>query len=94
MHSKAECKASSRCRNCGGPHRSFSRDCQARPNKLGPVEKKLLEAIHRSEHLLYAKTALAKVAAKREEEAIIASNRHVFMVEGSDYGVLESEEEV
>ncbi|CCU83035.1 putative effector related to avrK1 and avra10 (EKA) [Blumeria hordei DH14] len=39
MHLEAECKALTKCRNCGGPHRSDSRDCKVRPGKSGPVAR-------------------------------------------------------
>ncbi|CCU82619.1 EKA-like protein [Blumeria hordei DH14] len=37
MHSSSECKAHTKCRNCGGPHRSDSRDCLARLSGLPSV---------------------------------------------------------
>ena len=37
MHSEEECKASTRCRNCGGPHLSDPQDFQARTNKSNVI---------------------------------------------------------
>ncbi|RKF59116.1 putative eka-like protein [Golovinomyces cichoracearum] len=39
MHDISECKALTRCRNCGGPHRSDNRICLARPTRSGPINK-------------------------------------------------------
>ncbi|CCU82299.1 putative effector protein [Blumeria hordei DH14] len=83
MHSESECKALTRCRNCGGPHRSDSRACLARPNKSGPIQQGE-----------FAKVARFRAAGKRAEEAIMASAKDVSMAEGSGFGILESEEEV
>lgn len=42
MHSTTECKAYTKCRNCGGPYCSDSRSCLARPTRSGPVTKEQL----------------------------------------------------
>ncbi len=43
MHAEDECKAPTRCRNCGGPHRSDSVKCLARPNRAGAPTKEQLK---------------------------------------------------
>lgn len=65
MYSETECKTPTRCRNCGGPHRSDSRHCQARPRKDGPVTKEQLAAIRKVEQGRYADFARVKAAYKR-----------------------------
>ncbi|CCU76024.1 EKA-like protein [Blumeria hordei DH14] len=94
MHSESECKALTRCRNCGGPHRSDSRACLARPSKSGPVPKEQLARIRQIQQGEFAKVARFRAAAKRAEEATMASTKDVSMAEGSGFGILESEEEV
>ncbi|CCU82036.1 EKA-like protein [Blumeria hordei DH14] len=94
MHSESECKALTRCRNCGGPHRSDSRACLARPSKSGPVPKEQLARIRQIQQGEFAKVARFRAAAKRAEEATMASTKDVSMAEGSGLGILESEEEV
>ena len=94
MHSESECKALTRCRNCGGPHRSDSRACLARPSKSGPVTKEQLARIRQIQQGEFAKVARFRAAAKRAEEATMASTKDVSMAEGSGLGILESEEEV
>lgn len=93
MHSEEDCKTSTRCRSCGGPHRLFSRDCRARLNKFGPVDKKQPEAIRQAEHIFYAQVACAKAVAKRVEGVIVALTKDISMAEGSVCRVLKSEEE-
>ena len=73
MHSSAECKASSKCRNCGGPHRSDSRSCLARPTRSGPVTKEQLITIRQASQREFAAAARAKAAVKRAEAAAIAA---------------------
>ncbi|POS84447.1 hypothetical protein EPUL_002935 [Erysiphe pulchra] len=42
MHTQDTCMDATRCRNCGGPHRSDSRKCLARPTRHGaPTKEKL-----------------------------------------------------
>ncbi|KAI0993503.1 hypothetical protein K3495_g14682 [Podosphaera aphanis] len=73
MHSSAECKAPSKCRNCGGPHRSDSRSCLARPTRSGPVTKEQLITIRQASQREFAAVARAKAAVKRAEAAAIAA---------------------
>ena len=94
MHSEEECKALTKCRNCGGPHRSDFQDCLARPSKNGPVTKEQLAFIRQVEQGKFAEVARARVAARRAEEAILAAAKDVSMDEATGFGVLESEEEV
>ena len=87
MHSEAECKALTKCRNCGGPHRSDSRICQVRPSKSGPVTKEQLARIRHIQQGEFAKVARARAAAKRAEETIMVSAKDVSMAEGSGLGI-------
>ncbi|CCU74341.1 EKA-like protein [Blumeria hordei DH14] len=79
MHSESECKALTRCRNCGGPHRSDSRACLARPSKSGPVPKEQLARIRQIQQGEFVKVARFRAAAKRAEEATMASTKDVSM---------------
>ncbi|CCU76829.1 putative effector protein [Blumeria hordei DH14] len=74
MHSSAECKAHTKCRNCGGPHRSDSRDCLARPTKSGPASKENLEAIRQASQREFAAVVRAKSAVRRAEAAVSAAS--------------------
>ncbi|KAI0995416.1 hypothetical protein K3495_g12763, partial [Podosphaera aphanis] len=69
MHSTAECKAHTKCRNCGGPHRSDSRSCLARPTRSGPVTKEQLITIRQASQREFAAVARAKAAVRRAEAA-------------------------
>ena len=93
MHSEAECKALTKCHNCGGPHRSDSRASQVRPKKSGSVTKEQLAWIRQIEQGEFSKVAGARAAAKKAEEAIIAAAKDVSMAEATGFGVLGSEEE-
>ena len=93
MHSDAECRALTKCHNCWGPHRSDSRDCQARPRKSRPVTKEQLAWIRQIMQGEFTEVARARAAAKKAEEAIIAAAKNVSMAEVTGFGVLESEEE-
>ncbi|KAI0994607.1 hypothetical protein K3495_g13574 [Podosphaera aphanis] len=73
MHSSAECKAHAKCRNCGGPHRSDSRSCLARPTRSGPVTKEQLVTIRQASQREFAAVARAKAAVRRAEAAAIAA---------------------
>ncbi|CCU75374.1 EKA-like protein [Blumeria hordei DH14] len=93
MHAEAECKALTRCRNCGGPHRSDSRVCLARPTKNGPVNKDRLAWTRHIEQVSFAKMARVRATAKMAEEEIIAAAKDVSVSEATGFGLLESEEE-
>ncbi|KAI1000717.1 hypothetical protein K3495_g7480 [Podosphaera aphanis] len=95
MHSATECKTPLRCRNCGGPHRSDSRNCLVRPTRTGPVTKEQLATIRQYRQREYVAVDRAKAAVqKAEEAAIIATSVDVQMEEGTGFGVLNSEEEI
>ncbi|KAI1002309.1 hypothetical protein K3495_g5893 [Podosphaera aphanis] len=83
MHSASECKAPVRCRNCGGPHRSDSRNCLARPTRTGPVTKEQLAVIRQYGQREFAAVARAK-----------AATVDVLMDEGTGFGVVDSEEQI
>ncbi len=94
MHSAAECPAPTRCRNCGGPHRSDSRNCLARPTRSGPVTKEQLVVIREYGQREFAAVARAKAAARKAEEAAKAATVDVLMDEGTGFGVVDSEEQI
>ena len=94
MQSEADCKALTKCRNCGGPHRSDSWDCQVRFRKSGPVTKEQLAWIRHLEQGKFAEAARARAAAKKAEEAIVAAAKDTAMAEATGFGVLGPEEEV
>ncbi|KHJ32514.1 putative eka-like protein [Erysiphe necator] len=71
MHLVTDCKAPTKCRNCGGPHRSDSRNCLARPSRSGPVTKYRLKTIRQMSQREYHAEARAKVAIIRAEAAAI-----------------------
>ncbi|KAI1002490.1 hypothetical protein K3495_g5711 [Podosphaera aphanis] len=73
MHSTAECKDHTKCRNCGGPHRSDSRSCLARPTRSGPVTKEQLVTIRQASQREFAAVARAKAAVRRAEAAAITA---------------------
>ena len=73
MHSTDECRAHTKCRNCGGPHRSDSRTCLARPTKAGPVSKEQLANIRIASQRELAAVVRAKAAARRAEAAVQAA---------------------
>ncbi|POS82454.1 hypothetical protein EPUL_005836, partial [Erysiphe pulchra] len=70
MHHNIECKAPTRCRNCGGPHRSDSRNCLARPSRTGPVTKEQLAKIRQMSQKEYHAVARAKAAVLRAKAAV------------------------
>lgn len=107
MHSSTECKAATRCRNCGGPHRSDSRDCLARPSRSGPVTKEQLITIRQASQREYHAVARARAATIRAEVAAAkakentnisalattdAATGDLEMTGISNFGVLNSEE--
>ncbi|KAI1005294.1 hypothetical protein K3495_g2928 [Podosphaera aphanis] len=75
MHSERECEAPTRCRNSGGPHRSESRNCQARPEWTGPLTKEQLTTIRQHAQREYAAVARVKAAAERAEITSIAASK-------------------
>ncbi|KHJ35698.1 putative eka-like protein [Erysiphe necator] len=75
MHSINECKAPSKCRNCGGPHRSDSRNCLARPSRSGPASKDQLKTIRQMGQREYHAKARAEAAVIRAEVATTSVER-------------------
>ncbi|KHJ31845.1 putative eka-like protein [Erysiphe necator] len=63
MHSINECKAPTKCRNCGDPHRSDSRNCLAHPPRPGPVSKDQLKTIRQMGQREYHNKARAGAGA-------------------------------
>ncbi|KHJ33245.1 putative eka-like protein [Erysiphe necator] len=67
----SHCKAPTKCRNCGGSHRSDSRYCLARPSRSGPATKDQLKTIKHLSQRQYHAEARAKAAIIRVEVAAI-----------------------
>lgn len=80
MHAEDECRAPTRCRNCGGPHRSDSVKCLARLNRAGAPTKEQLK-IYRQvgdreyQLLVRVKVAVSKAAAAAEAAAASTSSQ-------------------
>ncbi|KHJ32366.1 putative eka-like protein [Erysiphe necator] len=71
MHSINEYLAPTKYRNCGGPHRSVSRNCLARSSRSGPVSKDQLKTIRQMGQREYHAKIRAEAAAIRAEAAEI-----------------------
>lgn len=79
MHIQNECKALTKCRNCGGSHRSDSTRCLARPNRAGAPTKEQLKIYRQMgdreyQAVVRAKAAEAKATAAEEASNVSASN--------------------
>ncbi|POS83693.1 hypothetical protein EPUL_005062, partial [Erysiphe pulchra] len=48
IHAQGDCKALTKCRNCGGPHRSDSYRCLARPTRSGNPTKEQLKVYRKA----------------------------------------------
>ncbi|KHJ34722.1 putative eka-like protein [Erysiphe necator] len=75
MYSMNECKAPTNCRNCGGPHRSDSRNYLARPSRSGPASKDQLKTIRQMGQREYHAKARAEAAVIRAEVATTSVER-------------------
>ena len=76
MHAQEECKALTRCRNCGGPHRSDSVKCLARPNRAGAPTKeqlKIYRQVGDREYQLLVRVKAVELKAAAAVEAAAAS---------------------
>ncbi|POS86198.1 hypothetical protein EPUL_004445 [Erysiphe pulchra] len=71
MHAQGVCKAITKCKNCGGPHRSDSHKCLARSTRFGKTTKEQLNtyrrAVDRENQTLFRANAV-------EARATIAEN--------------------
>ncbi|KHJ34807.1 putative eka-like protein [Erysiphe necator] len=72
MHPEEECKALTKCRNCGGPHRSDSRKCLARPTKAGKPTKEQLQVIRIAGQREFDAVNRARAAVDRAKAACIS----------------------
>ncbi|KHJ30326.1 putative eka-like protein [Erysiphe necator] len=72
MHLEEECKALTKCRNCGGPHRSDSRKCLARPTKAGKPTKEQLQVIRIAGQREFDAVNRARAAVDRAKAACIS----------------------
>ncbi|KHJ30706.1 putative eka-like protein [Erysiphe necator] len=80
MHSEDLCMAQTRCKNCGGPHRSDSKKCLARPTRSGLPSKEQLktyrQAGEREYQAILRANAAEKMATTAESESSnIASSK-------------------
>ncbi|POS87151.1 hypothetical protein EPUL_001256 [Erysiphe pulchra] len=71
MHAQDVCKAITKCKNCGGPHRSDSHKCLARPTRFGKQTKEQLNTYRRAGDQEYLAVVRANAA---EARATIAEN--------------------
>ncbi|KAI0992422.1 hypothetical protein K3495_g15763, partial [Podosphaera aphanis] len=74
MHTQDACQALTRCRNCGGPHRSDSHRCLARPTRTGPPTKEQLKIFRQAGDREYQAVVRAKAAEARASTAEEAAN--------------------
>ncbi|KHJ30031.1 putative virulence effector [Erysiphe necator] len=77
MHSQSDCKAFKKCKNCGGPHRSDSYKCLARPSRYGGPTKEQLKSfriIGEREYQAVARAKAAEQSATAVTESIIISS--------------------
>ncbi|KHJ31956.1 putative eka-like protein [Erysiphe necator] len=65
MHTQDNFKATTRCRNCGGPHRSDSRRCLARPTCHGAPTKEQLRAYRQAGDREFQATIRARVVEEK-----------------------------
>ncbi|KHJ30916.1 putative eka-like protein [Erysiphe necator] len=65
MHSEDFCMAPTKCRNCGGPHRSDSRKCLARATRNGAPTKEQLKIIRLAGDREFQAVLRAKAAEER-----------------------------
>lgn len=65
MHCQESCRAPTKCRNCGGPHRSDSHRCLARPTRAGPPSKEQLKVYRQAGEREYQAFARARAAEER-----------------------------
>ncbi|KHJ30221.1 putative eka-like protein [Erysiphe necator] len=71
MRAQDMCKALTKCRNCGGPHRSDCHRCLARPTRYSKPTKEQLDAYRRAGDREYQAAIRANAA---EARAAIAEN--------------------
>ncbi|KAI0999532.1 hypothetical protein K3495_g8662 [Podosphaera aphanis] len=83
MHEEDACKSLTKCKNCGGPHRSDSKKCLARPNRLGAPTKEQMKIYRQAGDREYHATAKAKAA---EERALRAEARALSVEFNNDSG--------
>ncbi|KHJ33227.1 putative eka-like protein [Erysiphe necator] len=62
MHTEDMYMAATKCRNCGGPHRSDSRRCLARPTRSGTPTKEQLKTYRQAGEREFQAVARAKEA--------------------------------
>ena len=74
MHAQEACQALTRCRNCGGPHRSDSHRCLARPTRSGSPTKEQLKIYRQAGDREYQAVIRAKAAEARAATAEQAAN--------------------
>ncbi|KHJ34876.1 putative eka-like protein [Erysiphe necator] len=73
-HSEDLCIATTKCRNCGGPHRSDSRRCLARPTRSGAPTKEQMKAFRQAGEREFQAVLRAKAA---EDSATSAEDLNI-----------------
>ncbi|KHJ30762.1 putative eka-like protein [Erysiphe necator] len=76
MHTQDVFIAATQCRNCGGPHRSDSRKCLARPTRHGAQTKEQLKVYRQAGDREYQAAVRARAALEKapEMEALIGNS--------------------
>ncbi|POS82334.1 hypothetical protein EPUL_006231, partial [Erysiphe pulchra] len=84
-HTEDLCMAGTKCRNCGGPHRSDSRKCLARPTRSGAPTKEQMKTIRQIGEREFHAVLLAKATKEStasENNNIDLTNSHVSEIDG------------
>ncbi|KHJ33089.1 putative eka-like protein [Erysiphe necator] len=75
MHTQDVCMAATRCRNFGGPHRSDSRKCLARPTRHGAPTKEQLKVYRQADNREFQPAVRVRATEEKasEMEALIGN---------------------
>ncbi|KHJ35632.1 putative eka-like protein [Erysiphe necator] len=78
MHTQDVCIAATRCRNCGGPHRSDSRKFLARPTRHGALTKEQLKVYRQAGDRKFQAAVRVRAALEKasEMEALIGNSEN------------------
>ena len=92
MHSEVDFKATTKCRNCGSNHHSYSRDCLARPTRAGLTAEEGFGFIRQaSQRELAATAARAKTDGKKAEAGSQSASKETMMSGGLGFEALNPE---
>lgn len=73
MHGEEACKSLTKCKNCGGPHKSGSTKCLARPTRLSAPTKEQLKIYRQVGDREFHAVAKAKAAEEKALKAEISA---------------------